>query len=451
MRKILGIFFGLLMASLILIGSSGTFVSFNAAREVRVNVVPHGEEYLGFMCENGYSAVVTVGANEEVDFEALTVRNHLNERKDVMIRLHPDYSGLPENITMFVESEDGVLRIIPSEGEYSFSGNVTVGNVEPGEYVVPVQMIATWVGGDASISTCPIKLIVTGSPTIEKELLSGPLELPTHTYAQWTFRITITNPGRERNLTVRDVVPGEFEIDSITPSGGTYSVTQTGAAHHVTWRVHLEAEESAYMDVTVHTRLNPAGQQEFTSCGDYVLNEGAELVNYSIKSNNITVRATCGGGANDCKLCVSSKVLSGPKFLLPGQSADYHTRIFVRNKGSAKDVTIEQIVGPEFSVTGSVESTGTVSVSPDPQGSLVTWTFHLNEGETATLDLYEHTEGIYVRRALLIGRVHVVGCGCVGCSHYVYTRSCHTCGGNTLGAESHDDGIESENCEGECE
>ena len=451
MRKILGMVFGLLMASLIVIGSSGTFVSFNAAREVRVSVVPHGEEYLGFMCEDGYSAVVTVGANEEADFVALTVRNHLNEMKDVTIRLHPDYSGLPENVTMFVETEDGALRVIPSGGEYAFSGNVTVRNAEPGEYVVPVQMIATWSGGDASISTCPIKLVIIGSPTIEKELLSGPLELPTHTYAQWTFRITITNPGMERDLTIRDVVPGEFEIDSITPSAGTYSVTQTGAAHHITWEVHLEAGESAHLDVTVHTKLNPGGQQEFTSCGDYVLNEGAELLDYGVRSDNITVKATCGGSGNDCRLCVSSRVVSGPRFLSPGQSADYHTRIFVRNGGSAKDVTIEQIVGPDFSVTGHSESTGSLSVSPDPRGSLVTWSFHLNEGETATLDLYEHTDGIYARRALLTGRVHVVGCGCHGCPHYVYIRSCHGCRGSAPETESQDAGIESESCEGECE
>ena len=452
MRKILGIVFGLFMASLILIGSSGTFVSFNAAREVRVNVVPHGEEYLGFMCEDGYSAVVTVGANEEVDFGALTVRNHLNELKDVVIRLHPDYSGLPENITMFIETEDGGFRVIPSEGEYTFSGNVIAGNVEPGEYVIPVEMVATWDGGDASISTCPIKLIVTGSPTIEKELLSGPLELPTHTSAQWTFRITITNPGRERDLTVKDVVPGEFEIDSITPSAGSSSVTQTGAAHHITWSVHLGAGESAHLDVTIHTKLNPAGQQEFTSCGEYILNEGAELVGYDVRSNNLTVTATCGGGGNDCRMCVSSKVVSGPRLLLPGQSANYKTRIFVKNRGAAKDVTIQQIVGPYFTVTGHSESTGTVSVTPDSGGSLVTWTFHLDVGETATLYLMEHTDGIYTRRALLVGRVYVVGCGCVGCPHYVYLKSCHGCRESTPGTESQEGvEVESENCEGECE
>jgi len=451
MRKIIGIIFGLLMASLIFIGSSGTFVSFNAVREVRVNVVPHEDEYLGFMCEDGYSAVVTVSANDETDFGALTVRNHLNELKEVVIRLHPSYSGLPGNITMFIETEDGGFRVISAGGEYTFSGNVTTGDVEPGEYEVPVQMIATWAGGDASISTCSIKLIVTGGPTIEKELLSGPLELTTHTAAQWTFRITVTNPGRERNLTVKDVVPGEFEVDSVSPSAGNSLVTQTGAAHHITWNVHLGAGESAHMNVTIHTKLNPAGQQEFTSCGDYILNEGAELVGYNVRSNNLTVTATCEE-EDDCNMCVSSKVVSGPRFLSLGQSADYQTVIFVKNRGAAKDVTIEQTVGPSFAVTGHSESTGTVSVTPDSGGSLVTWTFHLDVGETATLYLMEHTDGIYTRRALLVGRVYVVGCGCVGCPHYVYLKSCHGCRESTPGTESQEGvEVESENCEGECE
>ncbi|ANF22706.1 hypothetical protein [Thermococcus piezophilus] len=103
-----------------------------------------------------------VAANSETDFDALTVRNYLNEMKDAWIWLQPDYSNLPNDVDMFVEKEDGVEKMIASGEEYTFSDHVTVGEVESGEYIIPVTMYARWEGGDAVISTCPIKLIITG-------------------------------------------------------------------------------------------------------------------------------------------------------------------------------------------------------------------------------------------------------------------------------------------------
>ncbi|NJE42848.1 hypothetical protein [Thermococcus sp. GR6] len=295
MKSIFSVILTFALASLILMGSSGTFVSFDATREVRVNVVPHEEEYIGFLCEDDYAAIVEVDVNSETDFDALTVRNYLNEMKDVWIWLQPDYSNLPSEVDMFVETENGVERMIAPEDEYTFSGHVTVGDIEPGEYVIPITMYAHWEGGDAIISTCPIKLIITSGPTIEKELLSGDLVVPTHTYEEWTFRITVTSPGAARNLTIKDVIPGEFEIKNISPSTGSYYVIQHGASHHIYWDVKVEADGSEYLDVTIYTKLNPAGIQEFTSCGDYILNDGAEIKGYDITSDGITVTAECGG------------------------------------------------------------------------------------------------------------------------------------------------------------
>jgi len=444
MRKLLAVIFSLVMVSLMVISSSGTFVSFNAAREVRVNVVPHGEEYLGFMCDEGYSAVVTVGANEELDFEALTVRNHLNELKTVDVTLHPDYSSLPDGVAMGIETEDGSSRPIASEGEYTFGGRVSVGNVEPGEYVIPVTMEARWSGGDAWVSTCPIKLIIVGGPEIRKTLIAGELSVPSGEPAQWTFRIALENPGKARNLTVEDRIPSEFAVVSVSPSTGLYSLTQGEDYANLTWNVSLNAGEGAYIDVTLRT-------EGFGDCGEHVLNPGAKIVGYNVSSGGINVTSSCNPGTNDCRMCVSSKVLSGPDFLLPGRAADYHTRIFVKNRGEAKDVTIQQLVGPDFEVTGHSASRGSVSISQIAQGPLVTWSFHLEVGETATLDLYEHTEGIYSMWALLVGRVHVLGCGCAGCPHYVYIMPCNGCRGDDPGIEAQDNaGIESDNCEGEC-
>lgn len=427
MKALFSVIITFALASLILIGSSGTFVSFEASREVRVQVVPHEREYIGFDCEDNYSAVVEVGVNSGTDFDALTIRNYLNELKDVWVWLNPDYSELPSGVEMTVESEDGVERMIASGEEYTFAGHVDVGNVEPGEYTIPVTIYARWIGGDAVIASCPIKLIIRGGPTIKKELISGDLEVPTHTYEQWTFRITVTSPDIARNLTVRDVIPGEFDIDSIVPSEGTFTVTQTGAAHHITWEVELEANGSASLDVTIHTKLNPAGKQEFTSCGEYPLNEGAEIVGYDIRSNGINVTAKCES-EGDCKLCVASYWISGPAFLKVNRAASYHTMIVVKNRGSEKDVTITQYVGKYFTLENYAPSKGTVSMTNLPDGkTLVTWSLHLSPGELATLNLYEHTDGIDVpsnRNVLLVSRPCVVGCGCVGCSKYVYVYRC---------------------------
>ncbi|ASJ03878.1 hypothetical protein [Thermococcus barossii] len=431
MRALFSIIVTLALASLILVGSSGTFVSFEASREVKVQVVPHENEYLGFDCEDGYAAVVEVSPHSETDFDALTVRNYLNELKDVWIRLDPDYSSLPGNVDMFIETEDGTERMIASEEEYTFSGHVSVSDVVPGEYVIPITMYARWDGGDAVIETCSIKLIVRGGPTIEKELISGDLEVPTHTYEQWTFRITVTSPDVARSLTIKDVIPGEFDIDSIVPSAGTYSIVQTGAAHHITWEVEVPADGSAYLDVTIHTKLNPAGKQEFTSCGEYPLNEGAEIVGYDIKSNGINVTAKCDNG-NDCHFCMWRNVW-GPAKIPPDTSADYHVVLGIVNGGDEKTLTIRQYVGEHFTVSGYSSTVGTVSVTPMPDGTTeVRWVVHLEHGETAVMHLWEHTDGIEAGRhhsskALVISRALVDNCGYYGCDVYVKIGGCGCC------------------------
>ncbi len=439
MRALFSIIITLALASLILVGSSGTFVSFEASREVKVQVVPHENEYLGFDCEDEYAAVVEVGPHSETDFDALTVRNYLNEMKNVWIRLDPDYSDLPGNVDMFVETEDGTERMIASEDEYTFAGHVSVSDVVPGEYVIPVTMYARWNGGDAVIETCSIKLIVRGGPTIEKELISGDLEVPTHTYEQWTFRITVTSPDVARNLTIKDVVPGEFDIDSIVPSAGTYSVAQTGAAHHITWNVEVPADGSAHLDVTIHTKLNPAGKQEFTSCGEYPLNEGAEIVDYDIKSNGINVTAKCDGG-NDCHFCMWRHVWGWP-IISPNTPANYHVVLGIVNGRNEKTLTITQYVGKHFEVTGHSTTDGTISLTPMPDGTTkVTWVVHLEHGETAVMHLWEHTDGInapqhHSIKALIISRVHVADCGCYGCDVYVKVGICGCCGCRTSNAD----------------
>ena len=311
MRSIAAVLIMLALASIIIVGSSGTFVSFAGTREVKVQVVPHGEGYIGFSCEDGYAAVVEVTANSRTDFDALTIRNYLTGNRDVTARLYPDYSGLPGEVDMFVETEDGAFRTIAPEEEYTFFGNVTVGDVVAGEYMIPVEMYAEWDDGDASMTPCPIKLIVTDGPSIEKILLSGNTSgIPMKTYQEWVFQINVSNPtGEEVTVTVRDTIPAEFNVSpgGSDSSTGTYRfwAANTGHGGHarpiteMEWNVTIPAGGSEHLNVTIFTRVNHGCQQEFTSCGDYNLNDGATIVEYEITSNPLVVNVACDG-CNNC-------------------------------------------------------------------------------------------------------------------------------------------------------
>lgn len=300
MRKLIPVILLLLLSSLIVIGSSGTFVYFNAEREVKVAVVPHDEEYLSFMCYNGYAATVIVDQNSELTFDALTIGNYLNELETVNIWLDPDYSNLPSGAEMWIESEDGVSRPIASQEYYTFWGNISVGNADPGTYEVPITLYATWDGGDAVIETCPIRVKILSGPKIEKVLLSGnETNIPLKTYQEWVLQINVTNGGTAQNLTIEDVIPGEFDVDlnRTSTSKGTYNFTRHGKSDHLEWNVELGPGENAHMDITISTRwveTGKDGQWEFTSCGNYSLNKGAEIVGYGIVSNSLTVEANIG-------------------------------------------------------------------------------------------------------------------------------------------------------------
>lgn len=310
--KISFILAALVLGALLLVGSSGNFRKYESTREITVSIVPHDQEYMGFECEDGYAAVVLVTSNSEIDFEALNITNNLLGNTDVDVTLYPDYSALPSGLGVSVETDDGnPLTLSPGE-EHTFMGHVSAGGVDPGEYVVPVDMYATWEGGGASISMCPMKFVVVGEPRIEKVLLSGnTTDIPMKTYQEWTFQIVVTNPtGDELDLTVKDTIPAEFNVSlpGTGASAGTYEFRAAnqgggngngnGNAHPATkmeWNVTVPAGGSEHMNVTIFTRVNHGNQQEFTSCGNYNLNDGAEIVGYGIVSNSLEVSVACSG------------------------------------------------------------------------------------------------------------------------------------------------------------
>ncbi|WP_237705154.1 hypothetical protein [Thermococcus zilligii] len=301
------IFIALALGALLVVGSSGNFRNYSSTREVAVAVVPHDKEYLGFTCDDGYSAVVTLGANSHLYFDAINVTNNLPEDKAVSIALYPDYSGLPGGLGVSIETEEGnPVTLAPGE-EYKFQGYAIAGSVAPGEYIIPVNMYATWDGGGASVSACPIKLIVVGGPGIEKILLSGNTSgIPLKTFQKWTFRIEVTNPtGEDLDLTIADTIPAEFNVSpaETSASTGSYSFFPANDGGHgrsmpatkMEWKVTVRAGGSEHIDVTIFTRVNNGNQQEFTSCGDYPLNNGAEIKGYGIVSNSLWVSVECSG------------------------------------------------------------------------------------------------------------------------------------------------------------
>ena len=281
-----------LLGLVLIVGSSGNFRAYTAGRSAEFDVVSGNDSYVGYQC---LQWPISVNAGSSVEFTALTVENQMD--RPITFHVEGDYSALPEGIS---GSVDGSIYTLEPGDSAPITGTFSVeDDVEDGTYGVPLTVYADWDGGSATIETCYMNMTSRRGPTIEKVLLSGNTEVPLYTYQQWAFRITITNRGAARNLTIKDVVGGEFEIDSISPSTGSYTVSQHGASNHILWDVELSANGSAYLDVAIHTKLNPAGRQEFTSCGTYSLNDGAEILGYGIVSNGITVRAVCGEDDDD--------------------------------------------------------------------------------------------------------------------------------------------------------
>ena len=279
---------------LLVVGSSGNFRSYGSVRNVSVMVVPHDQEYVGFRCSDGYAAVVTIGRNSTLDFDALTVMNYLPGDHDISLTLEPDRSSLPAGLGVEVETENGVSAVLSPGEERTLTGRITSRNVAPGVYVIPMALYAEWDGGSASLSPCPLKVVVTGEPTIEKTLVFGNATVGRGARGPWTFRITVTNPTSEPlELTVTDFIPADFRVVpcGIRASSGFYFLTPSGCGCRrgvrLIWYVRVPSGGSEHIDVTVRARHCGL------SCGTHTLNSGARIVEYGIESNGLRVRVVC--------------------------------------------------------------------------------------------------------------------------------------------------------------
>jgi len=149
--------------------------------------------------------------------------------------------------------------------------------------------------------------------TITKELACGSAPtsgLDLFTEYQWNIRITIrnNNPYPINDVRLKDKLGAEFKIDSVSEYTFTYSpyerdgavevdgsfgaLNKDGVAFgtffvywtgnsikaHFEWYIGtIPAGHGAQVYMRISTDTNPAGMQEFTSCGEYYLNSGATV------------------------------------------------------------------------------------------------------------------------------------------------------------------------------
>lgn len=154
---------------------------------------------------------------------------------------------------------------------------------ETGEYLVRATSMDI-TGSEVDMKELYITVIESPAVLeISKVKISGPDEVYTHTYYEWELQITVMNTGGSDALdvAVKDVLPAELKLLDYTLTQGTLKAVKKGkgkmgSTHLNCWTVGtLEPGKEANLTILISTIKNPAGKQEFTSPGTYILNDGA--------------------------------------------------------------------------------------------------------------------------------------------------------------------------------
>ncbi len=155
--------------------------------------------------------------------------------------------------------------------------------------VYTVLLTVTDDDGAIGMDTCIVP-VLEPIPTpaileIEKVKTNGPDVVETHTRYGWTLDITVTNLGGSdaTDVIVHDVLPAELDLIDYTLTQGTLSYVQNGndqmCSTSLTWNIGtMSPDGCATLTLVISTTTNPAGKQEFTSPGNYSLNDGAWVV-----------------------------------------------------------------------------------------------------------------------------------------------------------------------------
>jgi hypothetical protein len=94
------------------------------------------------------------------------------------------------------------------------------------------------------------------------------------------------------DVVVKDVIPAELEIVSVSVTKGIVISEQPGkgkmGAIKLTWDIGtMEGDQTETLRLVIGTKKNPAGKQEFTSSGNYILNEGCAVTGTDSKSGKL--------------------------------------------------------------------------------------------------------------------------------------------------------------------
>jgi len=136
---------------------------------------------------------------------------------------------------------------------------------------------------------------------------AGPYQ--TFTVLTFTLHIYIKTTGALTNVVLKDIVSAEWAVigtSAFTGPGVTTSwsiptptIGPTGngqmSATLIVWNLGNLAANEYLLVVTIQTRLNPAGKQEFTSPGLYYVNSGATIkytfegVKYSLSTGPVPI------------------------------------------------------------------------------------------------------------------------------------------------------------------
>lgn len=260
----------LLLVTIMAFQLNSDFNSYYAVRSNQHAVVEPEEAYVGYSCEK---VVVKVGCDGSSEAVILRIYNNMNESMHIRVELENEIAGIEIRDEEFDLAPMSVKEVL---AEISLS---------PGTYNASFKIYAEFENGSAEIFTICSSEITVESPgqMISKVLLSGKKVVETHTRENWTFMISVENP--RQNSTVKDTIPGEFNIVSYSATTGTVTIKTVGKVKQIFWTL----SESGNLTMTIETALNPAGKQEFTSTGCYYLNEGAELD--GMKTDSIIVCA----------------------------------------------------------------------------------------------------------------------------------------------------------------